>query len=293
MKNSDESNEISPEYRRRLEKLYSFILENLSEDISSDDAAKAAGFSTFHFHRIFKSLTNETLWNAIKRIRLETAAKLIIAGSSKMSMSTISMECGFSSPAAFSRAFTAYFGISPSKWKKSRICKDSNSTFAYISPDKLPSYSVDVEAIDSIKIAYTSTLKGYGESEVQKAFWELYQWAETHKIVTPKTQFIGIGLDDPAITPDSKCRYLNAIEVNKQLYERDNSVSFMTIPGGKYAVLQFRGTRNDIPAAYAYLCGVWLPRSNYFPSNSFSFEWYREAPKEDGTLRFDIYLPVH
>lgn len=283
---------LSVEYRRSLEAMYRYIQENLDGDLSADSVANVAGFSTFHFHRLFKALTNETLCNAIKRIRLETATKLMLAGDGKMNISAIALECGFHSSSAFSRAFSAHFGIPPSRWKKSRICQEAGLKNSYISSETYSSFEVRVETVAPIKVAYTSTLMGYDQEKVQESFWELYRWAESKGVVTPQTQFIGIGLDDPSVTPEHKCRYLNAVEVDSQLYDRGCEVSFMTIPGGSYAILAFTGRREKIPAAYSYLCGVWLPSTGYFPANSFAFEWYREAPKEDGTLRFDIYVPL-
>lgn len=283
---------ISLEYHRGLERLYQYILENIDRDISSEKAAQAAGFSTFHFHRLFKTITNETLYTAIKRIRLENAAKLIVAGGNKISLTQIALDCGFNSASAFSRAFKDHFGESPSKWKKSRICKVPNSHFSYISPEASLSYTVSIETIQPIKVAYRSTLHGYNEECVKKSFWELYRWGDKNEVISPETQFIGIGLDDPSVTPEIRCRYINAVEVGDDLYNKGGEVSFMTIPGGRYAVLPFEGTRDEIPDAYRYLYAIWLPEKRFLPANSFAFEWYRKPPKEDGMLRFDIYFPL-
>lgn len=283
---------VSPEYQRRLEALYSYIQENLSETITSESAAQAAGFSQFHFHRLFKSLTGESLWNCIKRIRLENSAKLLNAGRGKMSITDVALACGFSSSSVFSRAFKAHFSLTPSQWQKSRICKEFPGGFSYLSQESYVKSPVKIEKLKPLKVAYTGSLTGYSTELVESAFFRLYEWAKSCDIVDEKTQFIGIGLDDPTVTAEDKCRYLNAVQVPDTLYMRGTEVSFLTIPGGSYAVLPFCGKRDEISDAYRFLCGNWLPESSWFPGESFAFEWYRKPPAPDGTLTFDIYLPL-
>ena len=42
-----------------------YIEQHLTDAITPDDVAKEAAFSKFHFHRIFKAITGETLSNYI------------------------------------------------------------------------------------------------------------------------------------------------------------------------------------------------------------------------------------
>ena len=64
-------------YVDRVNRAIDFILQNLAEPLKLDDVARAAHFSPFHFHRVFRSLVGETLNNFVKRVRLERALYLL------------------------------------------------------------------------------------------------------------------------------------------------------------------------------------------------------------------------
>ena len=60
------------EYIHRINRVVDYIEANLDEDHSLEKLAGVACFSPFHFHRIFRALTGETINNYVKRIRLTT-----------------------------------------------------------------------------------------------------------------------------------------------------------------------------------------------------------------------------
>lgn len=52
----------------------SFIETHLDEDLSLARVAREAGYSPYHFHRLFEQLTGETLAAYIRRLRLESSS---------------------------------------------------------------------------------------------------------------------------------------------------------------------------------------------------------------------------
>ena len=68
---------------------------------SVDALAEVAHSSPFHFHRLFKAVTGETVGNFVQRARLERAAYLMKAKPSK-TLTSIAMETGFASSQEFS-----------------------------------------------------------------------------------------------------------------------------------------------------------------------------------------------
>ena len=76
-------------------------------------SAAAAGFSSFHFHRVFKSLLGETLNQFVKRLRLERALYLMSHAPNR-SLTDVALGCGFSSSSDFSRSFKQCYGAAPS-----------------------------------------------------------------------------------------------------------------------------------------------------------------------------------
>ncbi len=57
-------------YLQRINAVIGYVRENLDGDLSVNRLARIAGFSPFHFHRLFKSITGETLNEIVTRLRL-------------------------------------------------------------------------------------------------------------------------------------------------------------------------------------------------------------------------------
>ena len=109
---------MNEEYIKRINSILAYIDTNLSADLSLETIAKLAFYSPFHFHRLFKSITNETLNGYVTRKRIEKTASILIH-KKEISISELVLLFGFSSNSAFTRAFKKYYGQSPSDFRKS------------------------------------------------------------------------------------------------------------------------------------------------------------------------------
>ncbi|MCK5153600.1 MAG: AraC family transcriptional regulator [Spirochaetales bacterium] len=275
-------------YKQRLYKAIDYINSNLSQELSLDLIASAAAFSTYHFHRIFSATLGESLWNYTVRLRLEKAAQLLTS-TNIISITQIALDTGFSSSSVFSRAFKNYFGISPSNWKKnkSKICKVGIPEIDYIEG------RTRVLKIQERFVAYSASFKGYDDRSLKMAGKILFSWALKSNLLKEDSVILGIGFDNPEITKKSLCRYYVCLQVPEGTTGND-SIGFLTIPGGEYAVISFRGRKKELASVYNYLYGKWLPESSYLPGDSASYEIYKSDPNKspDGTLDLDIYVPL-
>jgi len=66
-------------YEQRINAVIAYAREHLDDDLSLETLAHVAGFSPFHFHRVFKALTDETISDMVLRLRLERATALLRA----------------------------------------------------------------------------------------------------------------------------------------------------------------------------------------------------------------------
>jgi AraC family transcriptional regulator len=114
-------NKASEIYRSRINRVIDYVNSNLDKSISLEELASVAFFSPFHFHRIFVAVTGESVNHFTNRIRLEKSARLLKFSSHPIS--DIAVQCGFSSPATFSRAFKQYYGVRPVHIKKTASSK--------------------------------------------------------------------------------------------------------------------------------------------------------------------------
>jgi len=133
-----QKSQANSEYAQRINRVIDYLRGNLDRQVKLEELANVACFSEFHFHRIFRAVSGETLNNFTNRLRLEKAARLLRY--SEQSLTDIALDCGFSSSATFSRAFRAGYDTSPSQFRKSgeikraRFAKNSSRKRNMVSP---------------------------------------------------------------------------------------------------------------------------------------------------------------
>jgi len=284
-------------YRARIDSAIAFINAHLSDDLSLDPIARAAGFSPFHFHRIFTAIVGETPHDFVNRIRLESAANLLIKAPSR-SITSVAFACGFSSSAAFARAFKKHFGTSASAYRKHPLAPKTESPLPQgIAPHdhalvEAVCANTVIKEMPRFHVAYIASLKGYSLPQICKTWKSLYKWAAARDLLTPQATMIGVSFDDPLITPKHKCRYDACITVPASLPFAPN-VGIMDIPEGKCAVCHLTCTAEEIPRAYRAFYGAWLPNSGCQPADRPCYEIYYAEPKtEAGNFVLDICFPI-
>ncbi|AJQ28748.1 helix-turn-helix transcriptional regulator [Pelosinus fermentans] len=102
-----------------LEKLnlaFQYIEEQYQNDISLKDVSSAAGFSEYHFSRIFKEMTGNHFLSYLNERRIKQAIRLLIAHNK--SITEIALSSGFNSIATFNRTFKKLKGCTPVEYKK-------------------------------------------------------------------------------------------------------------------------------------------------------------------------------
>ena len=102
-------------YDPKIEKVLSYINENLGSPLSVEQLAEQVYLSKYHFMRLFKAQTGSTVHNYVRQKRLMNAARLIREG---VPANQAAADSGFSDYSAFHRAFRETFGMSPGKLKK-------------------------------------------------------------------------------------------------------------------------------------------------------------------------------
>jgi AraC family transcriptional regulator len=95
-----------------VEKLTSYIQENLANDLSVVELAGIVHLSPFHFSRIFKASLNIKPHRFIVEHRLLTAQRLL---ESRLSIDEIAYATGFASQGHLSTSFRKRFGVSPTR----------------------------------------------------------------------------------------------------------------------------------------------------------------------------------
>ena len=98
-----------------IEKVCSYIDDNLDKDLSLDVLANVADVSTFYLSKLFKEEKSENIVNFVTNKRLEKARQLL--SETKYSIKEITAFTGYNDQNYFSRLFKNKFGISPSEFR--------------------------------------------------------------------------------------------------------------------------------------------------------------------------------
>ncbi len=93
-----------------------YIEENLQTEITAAELAAMAGFSLFHYYRLFQQATGLPVMQYILRRRLLHGVYAMKQGSSKIDAALL---YGFDTYAGFYKAFCREFGATPSEFLKS------------------------------------------------------------------------------------------------------------------------------------------------------------------------------
>ena len=103
-------------YLKQVQAGIDYIEAHLDFDIAIAQVAGAAGISTWHFQRIFKALTNETLKTYIRSRRFANSLEKLLATDARII--DIAVSAGFESQASFTRAFKQAFNMTPNEYRK-------------------------------------------------------------------------------------------------------------------------------------------------------------------------------
>lgn len=111
-------------YMEKFGVIVKYIEKNYMYNITLDDLAKMAGYSKYHFSRIFKKYSRTTFIAFLNQRRIKAAELLLLDDS--MSITEIAMQVGFSSLTTFNRVFREIKGCTPTEFRK--LYKISNTT---------------------------------------------------------------------------------------------------------------------------------------------------------------------
>ncbi len=90
-------------YHECISRTCEYIDAHCTEALSLEELAQVAGYSPFHFSRIFKEYKNDTIYNYITRRRIMYAENLLMLP--EMSITQVAINSGFESISTFNRVF--------------------------------------------------------------------------------------------------------------------------------------------------------------------------------------------
>lgn len=263
-------------------------MNHLDEEISVEDVAQYCHFSKFHFCRMFKKETGESVYAFIKRLKMEQSAFKLKTEYHK-SITHIGLDYGYS-PSNYSWTFKKHHRVSPAAFRRGVDRSCVNHPFFDGKRSRLKSFQeydqgVKIENLDNFTVIFERRIGNYLDLGANwRNFMERYR-----PFFNEKTLLIERSYDDPSITGTGNCLYDICMTVEEGC-PLDNVT---TITGGKYAVYRFDGLIEDIFSAYQGLFRVWLPQSGYEMAQRYGLDIYRSVDSENQRVVMDICIPVN
>ena len=291
------------DYAARVNRAIDHIVGNLAQPLRLAELSAVAGFSPFHFHRIFKAVVGEALNAFVARQRLERALHQM-SHAPQRSLTDVALACGFSSSSAFSRAFKKRYAIAPSAFDlaafRDRKREDielalSNavgSSRITAAPDGAnpDGFKVKLRDLPARTVAYIRVFDPYRDGAVRAACERLLAWAIERGLADG--QWLGYMWDEPEIVGLADCRYDTAVVVDD--VEPGGEVGRLRFPPMRVAEVRISGDLALEARAIDWLYETWLPASGYVPDDQPAFEVWSGRPFAHGDAHFELacQLPV-
>jgi len=298
------------EYLQRINRVVDYIDTHLDEEHRLEKLSAIACFSPFHFHRIFKALTGETITNYVKRIRLQRAGSMLLNDYDRP-VTEVAALCGFNSTAVFCRAFRVHFGTSTGMFRKTHREQErkngqwkhnnDQSPLAgsiYISDEimnqkrnVLMEQNIQVKEMPAMDLVYCRHTGPF--DQIGNAYEKLFKWAGPRGLLRfPETKTLTVYHDDPKVVDIENLRQSACITVTEPV-KTEGEIGNMHLLGSKCAVGSFKVKPHQFGEAWDAVCR-WLADSGYQPSDGYPFEYYPEEHTDENppTFTVDICVPV-
>jgi len=282
----------------RIEGVLAHIQSNLDTPLTLDDLASLAGFSPYHFHRLYADATGETVMRHIRRLRLERAAfRLTYSG---RPVTDVGLEAGYASTEAFSRAFKDHYGQSPRDFRE-HVRRVYQSVIDLLFPGRCsPETGASAELEPTIRVrrkpsrrVACARVTGPYEHASAEAWAKLAAWARPRGLLRPDAIQLGILHDDPSLTPPDKLRFDACLVVGPEVAPGDG-VGVIRTPGGEYAITAHNGPFEELGKTYTRFFGQLLPETGREPAPRPSYclcltDPHRSRPED---MRLDVHVSL-
>jgi AraC family transcriptional regulator len=264
-------------YLENLNRAIQFVENNLDKKILLTDIAREAFLSEYHFHRIFKSLTGETVKDFLIRLKIGRAA--IRIKHTKDEIGQIAFEHGYENHETFTRAFKKYFQLTPQEYREAihevTIKKQADYLDKQINLDKLQVEEPTIKYLPDLHLAYIRHTGSY--DKVASSFQRLMLWAATHLVLKLEPTTLGILHDNPDLTDEEKIRFDACVILNKTIQPK-GEIGYKKIEGGKFAVFRYQGTYENFYTVYDYIYNFCLFEKDWELADKPALEWYIKPP---------------
>ncbi len=263
------------------------LIESLNDDqdLSFYQIAEELYTSPYHFHKVFKQLTGETVARCIKRLRLERASIYLMKTDKRIE--EIAYLSGYETPEGFTKAFKKAYGLQPSNTRKFDAWNYRLTSQAGIHYEEKPTgkwffqtkgdENMDITVVDlnPFKLLY---LEGIGDYWGMQEKWQQFHGIlQQNRLYPREALFLSVFFDHDDSIPIPEKHWGVCMSVPEKP-ELNDALKFVETEGGLYAILTYQGSYEEIGPTWAKWEKDCLPESGWTKdSKRPSFEWYQNS----------------
>lgn len=268
---------------QKIDEIINEIENNITSDIDYEALASKMALSVYEFRRIFAFVVGTPISEYVRKRRLSLAACDLMTNP-KASIQEISEKYGYSTLAAFSKAFSEYHGFPPT------VCQRGNCEITLFSK---PKFELRIQNVDEHSFGILSdtafTIQGYcafsehTDTCCCEQVWSDFYELEKDKEVSGETIFVSYHNEQGKV----KCRIGERINPNEYTTTAD------IIPECRWLCVKMNTTDDDIvnQKYNALLCDL-LPSTNMRRRPDMpTVEVYPRDMSEDN-FEWEIRIPI-
>lgn len=267
-------------YLDQIQRGVEYIESNLAQTIAINAVAREAGMSQWHFQRMFRGLTGDTVKDYIRSRRLGQALDVLL--NSDQRIIDIALEADFESQESFTRAFKAAFDTTPAQYRKAgkrlpapRKIKFDKDYLAHINQglNTVPEIHAqkEMQFVGLRTSFYGTDSEKNNIAEKLPPLWQqfLARVSEIRNTVPGTCYGIVRQLQDSS----DELEYFCVIEVTATTAIPDG-MQTIKCPAATYAKFTHKGAVKLIDNTINYIYSTWLPQSGRRRRDAADLEFY-------------------
>lgn len=293
------------DYYECIQKSIEYIEENIKNNITVGELAYQAGFSPYHYYRVFHAYMGMPVMEYVRKRRFTYAIADLAAG---RKLIDIALDYGFDTHAGFTKAFKKVYGISPNQYRNHPIINNTGK----VNLMQMSDFNIIGGIVMEPKILLKPSFKVIGyefrttlsrKTEDISAAWRKFQNEDLWKVLYEKVRYPKFAILELFYShnmENDELPFSLCIEVDS-FDSQPDGLFCAEFPSATYAMFTTppAGIKDNefakaIQGTWDYIYKSWFPASGYeFDWGKADFGYYDErsgGKAED--LQIDIYIPV-
>lgn len=284
------------DYQQTVLSAIDYIENNMFEENVYNHLFDHIFLSKYHFHRIFYTMTNETIADYIRKRKFTIIAKKLKFTNEKII--DIAFACGYNSHESFTRAFKKYFSISPSEFRKNpnenkllvMDCIDERKlSNIYFQSNYVPYF----ESIDQLNLTGIRGTVDLMTMNVQSYWSQLLEYFSENCIQLNGDYLYmiweSVGCDPRKIDFSEQ----QNVFIGGVFYDAKRKMDQSLISNQVYACFRLTQTFEYLHDLYSYIYFSWFKKSDMILDDNYIIERYsKDFSFEQKTGFMEILVPI-